>query len=226
MAIPLRDDFDAAALRASARRTKDAAQARRLLALAAIYDGATRTEAARIGGVTLQIVRDWVLNFNAQGPEGLIDRKPPGQPSRLTDEERHAMKRHPRWTLQILERVSAFRHLASSGAHHHERLDGKGYPWALDGESLDETARILAIADVYEALTADRPYRGSLPIAEVLAIMAPDRGLAFDAEIFDVAAGLAEERILADLASSADDAIARLQGLSSHTTGTRLISAA
>ncbi len=85
MPIPLRSDFDASQLRALARKTKDGPQARRLLALAAIYEGASRTEAARIGGVTLQIVRDWVLKFNAQGPEGLIDRKPPGQPSRLTD---------------------------------------------------------------------------------------------------------------------------------------------
>src|SRR4051795_9761338 len=88
MPIPLRSDFTASELRALARKTKDGPQARRLLALAAIYDGGTRTEAARIGGVTLQIVRDWVLKFNAHGPEGLIDRKPPGQPSRLTDHHR------------------------------------------------------------------------------------------------------------------------------------------
>ena len=92
MAIPLRGDFDAAALRAAARRTKDAAQARRLLALAAVYDGATRTEAARIGGVTLQIVRDWVLRFNAHGPNGLTDRKAPGQPPRLNDAHRAALE--------------------------------------------------------------------------------------------------------------------------------------
>ena len=85
MPIPLWSDVDASQLRALARKTKDGPQARRLLALAAVYEGASRTEAARIGGVTLQIVRDWVLKFNAQGPEGLIDRKPPGQPSRLTD---------------------------------------------------------------------------------------------------------------------------------------------
>jgi hypothetical protein len=63
MAIPLRDDFDAAALRGSARRTKDAAQARRLLALAAVYNGATRTEAARIGGVTLQSIHSAKLSI-------------------------------------------------------------------------------------------------------------------------------------------------------------------
>ena len=62
-----------------------------LLALAAIYDGATRTEAARIGGVTLQIVRDWVVKFNAHGPDGLIDRKAPGQASRLNGAHRAAL---------------------------------------------------------------------------------------------------------------------------------------
>ena len=70
MPIPLRGDFDAAAVREIARRSKDGPQARRLLALAAIYDGASRTEAARIGGVTLQIVRGWVIKFNAHGPDG------------------------------------------------------------------------------------------------------------------------------------------------------------
>ena len=68
--IPLRRDFDASQLRSLAKKTKDGPQARRLLALAAIYDGAARTEAAEIGGVRLQIVRDWVLRFNARGPGG------------------------------------------------------------------------------------------------------------------------------------------------------------
>ncbi len=90
-AIGLRDDYDAGALRAAARRLKDGPQARRLLALAAIYDGATRTEAAKIGGVTLQIIRDWVLKFNAHGPDGLIDRKAPGQAPRLNDTHRAAL---------------------------------------------------------------------------------------------------------------------------------------
>ena len=90
-AIPLRRDFDAAALRSVAKKTKDAAQARRLLALAAIYEGAMRTEAAKIGDVTLQIVRDWVVKFNAHGPDGLIDRKAPGQPPKLNDAHRAAL---------------------------------------------------------------------------------------------------------------------------------------
>ena len=70
MAVPLRADFDAVGVRCWARKSKDGPQARRLLALAAIYEGASRTEAARIGGVRLQIVRDWVLKFNADGPAG------------------------------------------------------------------------------------------------------------------------------------------------------------
>jgi len=89
--IPLRRDFSASRLRSLAKKSKDGPQARRLLTLAAIYDGATRTEAAKIGGVGLQIIRDWVLRFNAQGPDGLLDRKPPGQPSKLNDSQRRAI---------------------------------------------------------------------------------------------------------------------------------------
>jgi len=92
-AIPLRRDFGASQLRGLARKTKDGPQARRLLALAAIYDGATRTEAAKIGGVGLQIIRDWVLRFNARGPDGLLDGKSPGQPPKLNDIQRQALAR-------------------------------------------------------------------------------------------------------------------------------------
>src|SRR5690348_472049 len=72
--IPLRPDYDASGLRRIARASDDAGEVRRLLALAVIYDGSSRTEAAEAGGVSLQVVRDWVLRFNAQGPDGLIDR--------------------------------------------------------------------------------------------------------------------------------------------------------
>jgi transposase len=95
-AVALRTDFDAARLRALARQSQDGPQTRRLLALASIYDGATRTEAARVGGVGLQTLRDWVLRFNAQGPNGLLDGKAPGQPSILSDE-------HRRHLLQVIE---------------------------------------------------------------------------------------------------------------------------
>ena len=93
MAVLLRGDFDATQLRGLAKETKDGPQARRLLALAAIYDGATRTEAAKIGGVGLQIIRDWVLRFNTRGPVGLLNGKAPGQPSKLSDVQRQAIAR-------------------------------------------------------------------------------------------------------------------------------------
>ena len=90
-AIALRDDFDAAALRQLAKNSKNGPQIRRLLSLAAIYDGATRTEAAKIGGVGLQIIRDWVLRFNARGADGLLDGKAPGRPSKLNAGQRQAV---------------------------------------------------------------------------------------------------------------------------------------
>ena len=90
-AIRLRDDFDGTALRQLARQSKSANQARCLLALAEIYDGGSRTSTARIGGVGLQIVRDWVVRFNAQGPEGLLDGKAPGRQSLLNDAQRRAL---------------------------------------------------------------------------------------------------------------------------------------
>ena len=93
MPIALRTDFDAAAVRRVAKATKDAAQGRRLLALAEIYDGGTRTNAARIGGVGLQTIRDWVLACNANGPAGLIDGKAPGNASKLNEEQRQALAR-------------------------------------------------------------------------------------------------------------------------------------
>src|ERR1019366_2173018 len=84
--IELRADFDGGGLRRLAKATKDAAQSRRLLALAEIYDGGRRTDAARIGGVGVQTVRDWVLRFTPRGRGGLIDGKAPGKPHKLNPE--------------------------------------------------------------------------------------------------------------------------------------------
>ena len=92
-AIALREDFDGPGLRRLARASRDAAQSRRLLALAEIYDDGARTDAARIGDVGLQVIRDWVLRFNADGPTGLIDGKALGQPPKLNDEQRQALAR-------------------------------------------------------------------------------------------------------------------------------------
>ena len=90
-AVVLRDDFDGAGLRRLARLSGDANQVRRLLALAVIYDGGARRAAAEVGGVGLQTVRDWVLRFNANGPEGLLDGKAPGPRPVLGAEHKQAL---------------------------------------------------------------------------------------------------------------------------------------
>ena len=90
-AIGLRGDFEALDLRRLAKLTKNAGQSRRLLALAEIYDGGTRSAAARMSGVGLQVIRDWVLRFNFAGPDGLIDRKASGPSPKLNDAQRQAL---------------------------------------------------------------------------------------------------------------------------------------
>lgn len=91
--IALRDDYDAKALRRLARESDDADQTRRLLALAAVYDGGSRSDGAAIGGVGLQTVRDWVLRFNAEGPAGLVTGKAPGNQPILGADQRAALRR-------------------------------------------------------------------------------------------------------------------------------------
>jgi transposase len=84
-AIAVRTDITSGELRRLAKRARNAAQARRLLAIAALLDGALRKDAARAGGMNHQTLRDWVIRFNAKGPEGLIDIPSPGAPSKLDD---------------------------------------------------------------------------------------------------------------------------------------------
>jgi transposase len=91
--IPLRKDYNSEAIRALARQASDGKQARRLLALSMIYDGEPRQVAARHADVTLQTIRDWVLWFNAEGPEGLLDGKSTGSPPKLTARHKAALAR-------------------------------------------------------------------------------------------------------------------------------------
>lgn len=133
------------------------------------------------------------------------------KPSRLTDAERAEVLKHPVWTWEILERVPAFHHFAAPAALHHERVDGGGYPWGFDAADLDASARILAIADVYEALTADRPYRAGLTVEATLGIMRRDAGTAFDPGLLEIAAALAVDGTLAALAAADGDPFAALR---------------
>jgi len=92
-AVRLRDDFTALEVRALAARSKDGAQVRRLLSIAAVYDGLNRCDAARIGGMDRQTLRDWVHRFNAEGPDGLIDRWAGGPKPRLTAAQKEELSR-------------------------------------------------------------------------------------------------------------------------------------
>jgi transposase len=91
--VALRQDFGADDLRRYATRAQTGAQARRLLALAAVLDGMNRSDAARIGGMDRQTLRDWAHRFNQHGPDGLIDIKPPGRRPRLSDEHKQVLKK-------------------------------------------------------------------------------------------------------------------------------------
>ena len=92
-AIPVRTDYSAGEVRQFARRAKDAAQARRLLAIAAVLDGNSREDAAKIGGMDRQTLRDWVIRFNEQGPDGLVNIPSPGAPAKLNNEHKAFLAR-------------------------------------------------------------------------------------------------------------------------------------
>ena len=132
-AVRMRTDFSARELRRLAATTKNANQSRRLLSLAAILDGMSRTEAARIGGMDRQTLRDWVHRFNERGPDGLKDTWSKGPPPRLSIEQRaelaHVVEIGPdravhgvvRWRRIDLQRLIAERF----GVAYHERTVGK-----------------------------------------------------------------------------------------------------
>jgi len=103
------------------------------------------------------------------------------KPGKLDNDEWIAIKSHPWHSEAILNRAYAFADIAPVAAAHHERLDGKGYPYGLAGDEICLEARILTVADVFDALTAERPYRAAMPIAKAFAILDSDVGTAFDA---------------------------------------------
>jgi HD-GYP domain-containing protein (c-di-GMP phosphodiesterase class II) len=104
---------------------------------------------------------------------------------KLDAEEWVAMKMHAAHTETILSRIAAFGDLAAIAGAHHERLDGKGYPHGLRGEQIAFESRIITVADIFDALTAERPYRAAMPVSKALAIMVEMVDTAIDADCFD-----------------------------------------
>jgi HD-GYP domain-containing protein (c-di-GMP phosphodiesterase class II) len=107
------------------------------------------------------------------------------KPGKLDEAEFAAMKEHAAFSETILSRVAAFADLARIAGAHHERLDGKGYPRGLSGDQICMETRIITTADIFDALTADRPYRAAMPISKALSIMAEGLGTALDPVCFD-----------------------------------------
>jgi HD-GYP domain-containing protein (c-di-GMP phosphodiesterase class II) len=106
------------------------------------------------------------------------------KPGKLDPDEWAAMKMHAAHSETILSRITAFSELAAIAAAHHERLDGKGYPRGLEGDAIAFETRIITTADIFDALTADRPYRAAMPVATALATMTDMVGTAIDADCF------------------------------------------
>ena len=107
------------------------------------------------------------------------------KPGKLDPIEWAAMKMHAAHTETILSRISAFKELAPIAGAHHERLDGKGYPRGLKGDQIALETRIITTADIFDALTAERPYRAAMPVDKALAIMTESVGAAIDAACLD-----------------------------------------
>lgn len=110
------------------------------------------------------------------------------KPGRLTPEEWECVRRHPYYTHAILSKIDGFQELAEIGAAHHEKLDGTGYHRGLTGEHLSLPARLLAVADIYDALVMERPYRKALDRQQVFTLLRRDAPHALDASCVEALA--------------------------------------
>jgi putative nucleotidyltransferase with HDIG domain len=106
------------------------------------------------------------------------------KPGKLDAAEWEIVRDHPASGAAILSRITAFAGMASIALEHHERLDGKGYPHGLKDGALSLDTRIVTVADIFDALTADRPYRKAMSTVDALDLMRADIGTAIDGEVF------------------------------------------
>jgi putative two-component system response regulator len=155
-------------------------------------------QALRCGGVVHDIgkigVPDQILN----------------KPGKLTDDEMAVMRRHPVIGYDILKPLRTFRHVLPIVRWHHEKPNGSGYPDGLKGDDIPLTARIIAVADVFDALSTDRPYRKAFDIDKCLAILADDAAKgSLDAVVVATLTSIVREQALAANASS-DELLLRL----------------
>ena len=144
------------------------------------------------------------------GKLGDLRRDPAQARARSTTDEWAEIQRHPELGSRILEHAN-LRDIAAWVLHHHERIDGGGYPQGLAGEAIPLEARILAVADAYEAMTADRPYRAALPLAAARDELRRGAGTQFDREVvaaFERVLDRARPAFVATLDATAPAAVA------------------
>ena len=121
-------------------------------------------------------------------PNAILDK-----PGKLTDAEYEVMKAHPVIGARIIEPIHAYADVLPIILQHHERMDGRGYPYGIGREEFDANARIVAVADVFDACSSDRPYREGMPIASVMGIIREGSGSHFDAVVAEALDGLVAE---------------------------------
>ncbi|HEX4149835.1 MAG TPA: HD domain-containing phosphohydrolase [Pirellulales bacterium] len=154
------------------------------------YEHSTRVAEISVGiaeqfGCTSELLRDirraaLLHDVGKLGVSNMILDKP-GKPN---DEELVQIRKHPDYSQRILEQVGAFRVLADVASAHHERLDGRGYHRRMEGTELHWVSKVLAVADICEAMSAKRPYRDAMSWSRIHEIMAADTGSGIDAECF------------------------------------------
>jgi HD-GYP domain-containing protein (c-di-GMP phosphodiesterase class II) len=119
------------------------------------------------------------------------------KPAKLTDEEFAIIKNHPVYSGEVLFGIMAFQDIAEVGLSHHEKLNGTGYPHGIRGDQISLETRIVTVADVFDALTAERPYRAAMPISQALSIMTKEVNTAFDPDCFDALSRTMKEAVAA-----------------------------
>ena len=130
------------------------------------------------------------------------------KPGKLTDEEFAMIKMHPVFSVNILKNIIAFSDISPIAGGHHERLDGKGYPHGLHDNEIDMETRIVTVADIFDALTADRPYRVAMPIEKAISIMDDMVDSAIDSQCYKALKSAIKE--VSKLNASLQDTLAQV----------------
>jgi len=131
------------------------------------------------------------------------------KPGKLDADEWQQVQNHARFTEEILSRIGVFCELAQVAGAHHERLDGNGYPKRLGADQIALETRIITTADIFDAITAERPYRGPIPIPQALDMMAENLHTAIDAECFAALQAAIRELDIAEVSVAADEMLVR-----------------